>query len=106
MSDLLLLIHGLMKIALVMGLMVLVATAPSPAHATNQGQQTGRPLAIEHGEDEEPSWGRRVIDNDDRWLEADDRSPCMNLDGTPMAGELDIGGNFFGDCGSAYDSWD
>jgi hypothetical protein len=30
----------------------------------------------------------------------------MNLDGTPMAGDLDIGGNFYGDCGSAYDSWD
>ena len=29
------------------------------------------------------------------------------LDGmTPMAGDLDIGGNFYGDCGSAYDSWD
>lgn len=106
MSDLLLLIHGLMKIALVMGLMVLVATAPSQAHATSQGQQTVAPHAIEHEEDDEPSWGRRVIHDDDRWLEADEGSPCMNLDGTPMAGDLDIDGNFYGDCGSAHHSWD
>jgi hypothetical protein len=43
--------------------------------------------------------------DDDRWLESDD-TPSMNLDGTPMAGDLDLNGNVYGDCGGAFDGWD
>jgi hypothetical protein len=43
--------------------------------------------------------------DDDRWLEAYDASPSMNLDGTPMAGDLDICGNLYRDC-STSSMWD
>ncbi|MCO4095350.1 MAG: hypothetical protein HEQ37_19200 [Acidovorax sp.] len=105
MDDALLFIHGLMKLALVIGIMVLVATAPSHAYATGHGQQAVAAHANEYDQDEEPSWGRRMLHDDDRWLDADDASPCMNIDGTPMAGDLDIHGNFYGDC-SASSMWD
>lgn len=106
MDDALLFIHGLMKLALVIGIMVLVATFPSQANASGHVQQATAAPVSEHDQDERPSWGRRMLHDDDRWLEDDDASPTMNLDGAPMAGDLDIHGNFFGDCGSACDSWD
>ena len=106
MDDALLFIHGVMKLALVLGVMVLVATAPSQAHEAVHGQQAVAAQATEHDQDDEPSWGRRMLHaHDDRWLEADDASPSMNLDGTPMAGDLDICGNFYGDC-STSTMWD
>lgn len=43
--------------------------------------------------------------DDDHWLESDDQ-PSVNLDGTPMCGDLDLNGNVYGDCGSAFDAWD
>lgn len=102
MDDALLFIHGLMKLALVVGIMVLVATAPSRASATDQERRTGWVQAAVCDQDDEPSRSRRMLDvDDDRWLEADDASPSMNLDGTPMAGDLDTNGNFYGDCGTS-----
>jgi hypothetical protein len=105
MTDLLLLIDDLTKFALVVGVMVLVATAPSQASATAHGLHTGAAQATMHDEDDEPSWGRRMLhtDDDERWLHSDDH---VNLDGTPMCGDLDLNGNFYGDIGSAFDSWD
>ncbi len=106
MDDVLLFIHGLMKIALVAGVMVLVATAPSRASATAQEREPGWVQAAMCDQDDEPSRSRRMLDvDDDRWLEGDDASPSMNLDGTPMAGDLDICGNFYGDC-STSSMWD
>lgn len=106
MDDALLFIHGLMKIALVAGVMALVATAPSRASAAGQERQTGWVQAAACDQDDEPSRSRRMLDvADDRWWEADDASPSMNLDGTPMAGDLDIRGNFYGDC-STSSMWD
>ena len=106
MNDILLLLHGLMKVLLVAGVMVLVATTPSRAHASLHGQQAVPAQATEHDQDDAPSWGRRMLHaEDDRWLEADDASPSMNLDGMPMAGDLDICGNFYGDCSSSS-MWD
>ena len=106
MNDFLLLLHGLMKVLLVAGVMVLVATSPSRGHASFHGQQAIAAQATEHDLDDEPSWSRRMLHaNDDSWLEVDDESPSMNLDGTPMAGDLDICGNFYGDC-STSSMWD
>lgn len=105
MTDVLLFLDGLMKIALVVGVMILVATAPSQAHATSHGQNAAAAHATQHDQDDEPSWGRRMLHDGDHWLDADDASPCMNLDGTPMAGDLDTSGNFYGDCGTSS-MWD
>lgn len=107
MNDALLFIHGIMKLTLVLGVMVLVATAPSQASTREQGLQTGLVPAATSDHDDEPSWGRRMLraGDDDRWLESDD-TPSMNLDGTPMAGDLDLNGNVYGDCGGAFDGWD
>lgn len=106
MDDALLFIHWLMKLALVLGVMVLVATAPSQASTRGRGLQIGLVPAATCGHDDEPSWSRRMLHaDDDRWRESDD-TPSMNLDGTPMAGDLDLNGNVYGDCGGAFDGWD
>jgi hypothetical protein len=106
MNDILLLLHGLMKVLLVAGVMVLVVTAPSRADAPSRGQEAVATQATDHDQSGEGSWGRRMLHtDDDRWLEADDASPSMNLDGTPMAGDLDTSGNFYGDC-STSSMWD
>lgn len=107
MDDVLLLIHGLMKIALVAGVMVLVATAPARASVTGHQLQTSWTQAVECDQDHGLGRSRQMlVADDDRWLEVDDASPWTNLDGTPMVGDLDINGNFYGDCGSAGGSWD
>jgi hypothetical protein len=99
MDDTLLLLHGVMKVMLVIGVMVLVATAPSRASASSHQIQTGPAHSGAWHEDDSPTWGRRMLHaaDDDRWLEPDDQ-PFTNLDGTPMAGDIDLDGNFFGDC--------
>jgi hypothetical protein len=99
MHDTLLLLHGVMKVMLVIGVMVLVATAPSRASASSHQIQTGPAHSVALHEDDSPTWGRRMLHatDDDRWLEPDDQ-PFTNLDGTPMAGDIDLDGNFFGDC--------
>lgn len=43
--------------------------------------------------------------DDGLWLEANDTSPLMNLDGTPMSGDIDINGNFYDDSGGSS-MWD
>lgn len=105
MDDVLFLLHGLMKVMLIAGVMVLVATTPSRAGTPSHEMQTGLAQTSDHDQDDKPSWGRRMlhVDDDDRWLQSDDH---MNLDGTPMCGDLDLNGNFYGDSGSAFDSWD
>ena len=103
MDDVLLLLDGLMKIALVASVMILVATAPSRAGAASHGRQAD----AAPDQDDEPTWSRRMLHahDDDHWLEFDDQ-PSVNLDGTPMCGDLDLNGNVYGDCGSAFDAWD
>jgi hypothetical protein len=106
MGDALLFIHGIMKLTLLLGVMVLVATAPSQASTRGHGLQTGLAPAATCDHDDEPRWGHRMLHaEDDHWLEFDD-TPSMNLDGTPMAGDLDLNGNVYGDCGGAFDGWD
>lgn len=112
-GDFLLFLHGAMKIALVVGLIVLVATAQSPAVAAAQDRHpygavhNPDSVGVEHDDSDDDQWPghRRTRDDEDDWPGSDDVSPAMNLDGTPMAGELDINGNFFGDCGSST-LWD
>jgi hypothetical protein len=107
MDDVLLLLHGLMKLTLVAGVMVLVATAPSLADTPGRALEVGEAQTTSHHQDDKHSWGHRMLHaDDDRWLDFDDTSPSMNLDGTPMCGDLDLNGNFYGESGSAFDSWD
>ena len=107
MEDVLLLLDGLMKIALVASVMIVVATAPSRAGAASHGRQADAAPATTPDQDDEPTWSRRMLHahDDDHWLESDDQ-PSVNLDGTPMCGDLDLNGNVYGDCGSAFDAWD
>lgn len=93
MIDALLLIHGLMKIALFIGVMVLVATAPSLADAAGHGPQTAMQFA-ELGSDDEPSWPRRMLNDhgNDQWMEPDRFEPMVNIDGTMMLGDFDVNG--------------
>ena len=98
MDELLLFLHGLMKLALVVGLMVLVAAAPSakPApharrlssgHNERRGQRSG----------DEDDFGRRrsSADLESSWAQSD-FEPYVNVDGTPMCSDVDINGNAFG----------
>ncbi len=96
-----------MKVMLVAGLIMLVATSPSRAFTPSHAVQAGLEAVAGHDQDDEPSWGRRMLHTsiEDHWPASDDQ-PSMNLDGTPMAGDLDLNGNFFGDIGSAFDGWD
>ena len=107
MSDALLLIHGLMKIALFIGVMVLVATAPSLADAAGHGPQTAMQFA-ELGLDDEPSWPRRMLNDhgNDQWMEPDLFEPMVNIDSTMMLGDFDVNGNMYGVTDSHFDSWD
>ena len=113
MDDLLVLVHGLMKLALVVGVMVLVATAPA-ATAAAKGRSG---LSSHHGvavaatagaaayDDEALGRRRSRLDDGCNWMDSDDSSPSMNLDGTPMNGDLDLNGHFYGDCGTSS-MWD
>ena len=98
MDDLLLLFHGLMKLALVVGLMVLVATAPSSKPATlarrlSSGHNDGRGQRF----NDEDDFGRHRsgADLETNWAQSD-FEPYVNVDGTPMCGDVDINGNAFG----------
>jgi hypothetical protein len=113
MDDFLLLIHGLMKVALVIGVLVLVATAPSPAiafglqeepSASADSSSAARIEAAGWEADERRSSSRCIpyVDDDD-WMESSSYDHGMNLDGTPMNGDLDLNGNSFGDCGGPFD---
>lgn len=111
MGDLLLLMHGLMKLALVIGLIVLVATAPSVEAATgdqSSGLRSERGVAngatqteMDH---DAPSRARTRLDGWTNWVDSEDSSPFFNLDGTPMNGDFDIHGHAYGDCGCDFDS--
>ena len=98
MDELLLFLHGLMKLALVVGLMVLVATAPSAKRAPH-----ARRLSPGHNErrgqrfDDEDDFGRRrsSADLESSWAQSD-FEPYVNVDGTPMCSDVDINGNAFG----------
>ena len=98
MDDLLLLFRGLMKLELVVGLMVLVATAPSSKPATvarrlSSGHNDGRGQRS----NDEDDFGRRRsgADLETSWAQSD-FEPYVNVDGTPMCGDVDINGNAFG----------
>lgn len=111
MGDLLLLVHGLMKLALVIGLIVLVGTAPSVGAATgdqSSGFTSERDIAngdkkmeIDH---DAPSQARTRLDGWTNWADSEDSSPAFNLDGTPMNGDFDIHGHAYGDCGCDFDN--
>ena len=107
MDDALLFIHGIMKLTLVLGVMVLVATAPSQASTRGHGLQTGLVPAATCDHDDEPSWGRwMLLADDDLWSDSEDTTSSFNVDGTPMAGDIDLNGNLYGCCSSGLDSWD
>lgn len=120
MDDLLVLVHGLMKLALVVGVMVLVATAPSATAAAERRSDltSAHVVAVAATEgaaaydDEALGRGRSRLDDGGSWMDSDDSSPSMNLDGTPMNGDLDLNGHFYGDCGcddwssDAHTMWD
>lgn len=107
------LVHGLMKLALVVGLMVLVATAPTTIAAAERRSGLSSPhgvaVAATAGaavyDDESLGRGRSRLDDGGNWMDSDDSSPSMNLDGTPMNGDLDLNGNFYGDCGCDFHDW-
>jgi hypothetical protein len=111
MDDLLVLVHGLMKLALVVGVMVLVATAPSAATTSGKGsgnslvQSTSAHVSAQVVDDHDEPYGRTRsrLDDSGTWMDSDDSSPSMNLDGTPMNGDLDLNGHVFGDCGCDFD---
>lgn len=113
MDDLLVLVHGLMKLALVVGVMVLVATAPPGTAAAERRSGLTSPHGVAVAamagaaayDDEAFGRGRLRLDDGGSWMDSDDSSPSMNLDGTPMNGDLDLNGHFYGDCGCDFDDW-
>lgn len=150
MDELLLLLHGLMKVALCAGILVLVATAPSRAAGSGQADQApadprppqnwtalhitedlafpwaagfpsdhaahASPLSIDHGavlevdhyefDDSSRGASSRLFGNDDSGIEWAEDEPLINLDGTPMNGDMDLHGNAFGISGCDHDLWD
>ena len=86
MIDLLPVIDSLMKLALVIGAMVWIATAPSGTSAT--AVQAGAWSANETDE-----WSPAFSDDDSS---DHDFEHTVNIDGTPMLGDTDIYGNAFG----------
>jgi hypothetical protein len=107
MDDVLLLLHDLMKLALIAGVIVLVATTPSRAGTEGHGLLTSAAQTTTHDQDDKPSWGRRMLlADDDLWSDSEDTTSSFNVDGTPMAGDIDLNGNLYGCCSSGLDSWD
>jgi hypothetical protein len=91
MDDLLLLIHGLMKIALLTGIMVLVATAPSRAAAA---AGHGLPGSLFTGL---VGASAAVHRNSGSMTDSfADSEPAFNIDGTVMLGAFDMNGNAYG----------
>lgn len=133
MVDLLLLIHGLMKVALVVGVMLLVATAPTSAAVADRtvdhppsAQSISSSLAGGMSDDTgavhlpafDQAWhleAGRAEPDQDHWRNEsarvsatdDDHFPrhTMNVDGTPMFGNIDINGNSWGITESHFDDW-
>ena len=113
MDDLLVLVHGLMKLALVVGVMVLVAAAPAataaaerrPGPSLTHGIAVAATAGAAAYDDDALGRERSRLDDGDDWMDSDDSSPSMNLDGTPMNGDLDLNGHFYGDCGCDFDTW-
>lgn len=150
MDELLLLLHGLLKVALCVGILVLVATAPSLAAGRVQPDQTpadpltphtwtalhisddlalpwatgfqsdhaGHPssLGMDHDavletdlyefDDSCRGAAGRLFGNDDSGIDWADDQPLINLDGTPMNGDMDLHGNTFGVSSCDHDLWD
>ena len=87
MDELLLFFDGLMKLALVVAIMVFVATAPSAkpapfAHRLRSGHDESRRQSFD--DDLDTCWSDGGFE------------PAVNIDGTPMCGDVDIRGNPFG----------
>lgn len=100
MEDLPLLADGLMKVALLVGIMVLVATAPSARSASPNGWREANPDERRHHFCDDSDFDCRRLDDDDddlgtSWMRTS-VGPAVNVDGTPMSGDLDINGNPFG----------
>ena len=87
MGDLLPLIDSLMKLALVVGVMVWIATAPAGAATAVVNALAGSPQEVN-------TWSSAFSDDDD----SSDHffEHAVNIDGTPMCGDTDIHGNVFG----------
>jgi hypothetical protein len=125
MDDLLLVFHGLMKLMLVVGVMVLVATAPQSAVASGvhaagmsaQAQAGGTRRLSDHTtfDADDPldgatdsGWEERRVSKDSIWSTTSDRDPFeqdFNIDGTPMCGAVDINGNAWGITETHFDDW-
>ena len=99
MEDLPLLVDGLMKVALLVGIMVLVATAPSAKSASPNGWPEPNPEVRRCQCCNDSDFNRGPLDDDDDLETSSMRGsvgPAVNVDGTPMSGDLDINGNPFG----------
>jgi hypothetical protein len=114
MSELLLLLDGLMKAALVVCLMVLVATAPSNASARSTAQRYAeegglrQPDTEATSSEEEPDRWRAGYAYESLASHEEERDPfehTTNIDGTPMCGDVDINGNVYGITESLFDAW-
>ena len=85
MSDLFSLINSLLNLALVGGAMWLIATAPAGFAATVF-------QALAGSADDVTRWSPSFTNDDD----SSDYEHTVNIDGTPMCGDVDINGNVFG----------
>lgn len=88
MGDLFSLIDSLLNIALVVGVMLLVATEPA-------GAVTAVLQALAASSDDVTGWSPAFSNNDDS-SDHDFSEHAVNIDGTPMCGDIDIHGNVFG----------
>ena len=86
MSDLLPIFDSLIKLGLVVWAMEWIATAP--AWATTTAAQ-----AVAGSSDEATWWSPAIGDDDSS---DHDFEHTVNIDGTPMCGDIDIHGNAFG----------
>lgn len=119
MDDFLLAIHGLMKLMLVVGVMVLVATAPQSAGASGvhaagvpaQAQAVGTRRLSDHTTLDaatDSAWEECRVSKDSICSTTSDRDPFeqdFNIDGTPMCGAVDINGNAWGITETHFDNW-
>lgn len=121
MNDVLLLIHGLMKICLVISVLVLVVTWPGRSSAAGAvihqggllfaglvGATTGSmtlPVTDESGA--APPLQEPMSATQEDYCDSDSEvKPLFNIDGTPMFGDFDANGNPYGLTGSPFDRSD
>lgn len=134
MNDLLLIVHGLMKLGLVIGVLVLVATWPGRSSAAGSVIQqggllfaglvgaatansyvrtaeactaTGSVSLLDSEPEADSPWPDPVsATHEDRDSDADAFKPMFNIDGAMMMGDFDVNGHPWGVTDSLCDSCD